>query len=44
MLRKGQLMGAPSLNDLVVDWKLNTTNQCYNDLPYMKQTLYKNIQ
>ena len=27
ILYKGQLIGVPSLNDLAVDWMLNTTNQ-----------------
>ena len=31
VLRKGQLIGVPSLNDLAVDGTLNTTNQL-NDL------------
>ena len=30
VLRKGQLMGVPSLNDLAVDGTLNTTNQPTN--------------
>ena len=32
ILRKGQQMGVPSLNDLAVDGTLNTTNQPYPDL------------
>ena len=37
VLRKGQLMGVPSLNDLAVNGMLNTTNQPTN--PFFRARL-----
>ena len=39
VLRKGQLMGVPSLNDFAVDVTLNTTNQPTNQ-PLKSHVLY----